>query len=92
MLRKAQVSGFLTHVHISVRWTCYAIVFVGLVLDTLLNWFFLSVTYLELPHEFLATRRVVRHKYHSRGWRHLQSLWWCKNWLAPFDARHCETK
>lgn len=89
-LRDVEKSGALNKVNWSVRWTCYAILFMGLILDALLNWVFLTVTYLEFPREYLSTARVVRHKYHSRGWRHSQSLWWCRNWLSPFDMRHCD--
>ncbi|OYY45383.1 MAG: hypothetical protein B7Y56_05525 [Gallionellales bacterium 35-53-114] len=89
-LRDTKDAGRFETVHLSVRWTCYAILFAGLILDTLLNWIFLSITYLEFPREFLSTARVVRHKYHGHGWRRAQSIWWCRNWLSPFDLRHCE--
>lgn len=89
-LQEANDSGLLDCVHMSVRWIAYSILLVGLILDTLLNWIFLSVTYMEFPRELLCTARVVRHKYHSEGWRHAQSLWWCRNWLSPFDLRHCD--
>ena len=87
--RDAQDSGLLKDVHFSVLWVGYSTLAVGLILDTLLNWIFLTVTYLELPREFLATARLVRHKNKSNGWRKSQSLWWCKNWLTPFDILHC---
>lgn len=89
-LHEALKSGSLQQVHQSVRWTGYVILFIGLLLDTMLNWMFLSVTFLELPHECLATDRVKRHKYKTDGWRHAQAIWWCRNWLAPFDNTHCD--
>jgi hypothetical protein len=89
-LRDVHASGVLDQLHISVRLTAYFILSVGLLLDTMLNWIFLSVTFLELPREFLSTKRVIRHKYNSPGWRQSQAYWWCMNWLAPFDSRHCE--
>lgn len=88
-LRNAHRSGLMKNVHFSVYWTGYSILFVGLLLDTLLNWIFLTVTYFELPRECLATDRVVRHKTHGKGWRYNQSIWWCSNWLKPFDYGHC---
>lgn len=88
-LRDTLDSGHLQQLHYSVRWTAYGILYIGLVLDTLLNWFFLSVTFLEIPREFLATQRVMRHKSNKEGWRRRQSIWWCKNWLSPFDKEHC---
>ena len=89
-LQEANDSGLLDCVHLTVRLIAYSILLVGLILDTLLNWIFLTVTYMELPRELLCTARVVRHKYHSEGWRHAQSLWWCRNWLSPFDLQHCD--
>lgn len=88
-----------------VRWVCYFLLACGLVSNTLLNWWFLTVTYYELPIglkfmgwtklpklriETLSTGRIVRHKYESDGLRNMQSLYWCKNWLTPFDIGHCE--
>lgn len=75
--------------HWSVRWLCYLILIVGLVFDTLLNWLVLTVSFLELPQEFLSTARVTRHKYDSTHWRETQARWWCENWLEPFDIGHC---
>ena len=50
--------------------------------------------WLPYPHptelELLVTGRVRRHKKHSTGWRNTQALWWCRNWLTPFDRKHCE--
>jgi len=89
-LRDVLASGLLEQLHVSVRLTAYFILSVGLLLDTMLNWIFLSVTFLELPREFLSTKRVIRHKYTGPGWRQSQAYWWCMNWLAPFDSRHCE--
>jgi hypothetical protein len=89
-LRDAHQSGMMKQVHFTVYWMGYSILIVGLIIDTLLNWVFLTVTFLEFPREFLATNRVVRHKYNSPGWRYTQAKWWCNNWLAPFDSGHCE--
>jgi len=89
-LQETNDSGLLDCVHFTVRWIAYAILLFGLILDTLLNWIFLTVTYLEFPRELLSTARIVRHKYHDNGWRHCQSIWWCKNWLSPFDLHHCD--
>lgn len=80
----------ILELHWSVRWVYYLLLFIGLVLDTLLNWIFLTVVFLEFPKEFLATPRVVRHKHHSTGWRQLVANWFCHNWLTPFDKSHCK--
>lgn len=87
-LRDAQ--DRIWRLHWIVRWIGFAILFIGLLLDVALNWIFCTVTFLELPHEYLTTARIVRHKYHSTGWRYRQALWWCENWLTPFDEKHCE--
>ncbi len=87
-MREVQDEIFL--LHWSVRWICFFILSVGLVLDTLLNWIVLTVAFVELPREFLSTARVIRHKYHSTHRRHDLALWFCKNFLTPFDKRHCE--
>ena len=73
-----------------VRWICFSLLAAGLVFDTLLNWWFLTVTYYEIPREFLSTARITRHKFNSGGFRYIQSLYWCKNWLTPFDIGHCD--
>jgi len=85
-----------------VRWVCYLLIAIGLVFNTALNWWFLTIAYYELPFgayvqnrqikfriETLSTGRIVRHKYESDGFRQIQSLWWCEHWLTPFDIEHC---
>ena len=86
-----------------VRWVCYFLISIGLISNTALNWWFLTIMYYELPFgvwikkgkltfriETMSTGRIVRHKYESHGFRHNQSMWWCKNWLSPFDFDHCD--
>ena len=90
LMKMREVQDHIFLLHWSVRWTCYLILFVGLILDTLLNWIVLTVAFLEIPHEFLSTSRVIRHKYHSTHWRQDMALWFCQHWLTPFDSRHCE--
>lgn len=50
--------------------------------------------WIPYPHptelELLVTGRVRRHKFHSVGWRSRLALWFCRNWLTPFDTRHCK--
>jgi hypothetical protein len=90
MMKIREIKDHIFELHWSVRWVCYCILAVGLILDTLLNWIVLTVAFLEFPREFLSTTRVVRHKYHSTHWRQDQALWWCKHFLTPFDSKHCE--
>ena len=75
--------------HWSVRWICYLILFIGLILDTAMNWIMLTVVFVEFPKEFLSTARVVRIKYDDTGWRQSVAIFFCKNFLTPFDENHC---
>ena len=90
IMKMREIQDKIFTLHWSVRWICYLILFVGLILDTLLNWILLTVAFYEFPKEFLSTSRVVRHKHHSEGFRKIQAEWWCRNFLQPFDPRHCE--
>jgi hypothetical protein len=90
IMKMREIKHEIYALHNSVRWVCFLILFIGLILDVLLNWIVLTVAFIELPREFLSTARVVRHKYHSTGWRQKQAIWWCANFLQPFDKSHCE--
>lgn len=90
IMKMREVQDHIFLLHWSVRWVCFLILFFGFILDTLLNWIVLTAAFMELPREFLSTSRVVRHKYHSTHWRHDQAMWWCRNFLSPFDPNHCE--
>lgn len=86
-MRNIQDTIFM--LHWSVRWVCYLLLLIGLVLDTLLNWIVLTIAFIEIPQECLSTAHVIRHKYDSTHWRQDMALWFCANWLTPFDANHC---
>jgi len=90
IMKMREVQDHIFELHWSVRWVCYLILFVGLILDVALNWILLTVAFYEFPREFLSTTRVVRHKHYSGGFRKIQAEWWCKHWLVPFDHKHCE--
>ena len=90
IMKMREVQNEIYRLHWSVRWVCFLILFIGLVFDVLLNWIALIIIFVELPREFISTTRVVRHKYYSTHWRHDLAMWFCKNWLSPFDIRHCE--
>jgi len=90
IMKMREIKDEIFSLHWSVRWCCFLILAIGLVLDTLLNWIVLTVAFVELPHEFLSTSRVVRHKFHSTHWRNYMALWFCAHWLIPFDKQHCE--
>jgi hypothetical protein len=90
IMKMREMQDTINQLHWSVRWVCYLLLAIGLVLDTALNWILLTVAFYEIPQEFLSTSRVIRHKFHSGGFRNQIALWFCKNWLTPFDSRHCE--
>lgn len=90
LMKMREIQDNLFQLHWSVRWVCFLILFVGLIFDTALNWIVLTVLFVELPQEFLSTSRVIRHKYNSTHWRQDLALWFCAQWLTPFDRSHCE--
>jgi hypothetical protein len=90
IMKMREIQDHIFLLHWSVRWACFLILFIGLILDTLLNWVVLTVAFYEFPREFLSTARVIRHKHHSEGFRKIQANWWCRNFLTPFDKSHCE--
>jgi hypothetical protein len=90
LMKMRDVQAAIFDGSIVVRYTCWFLLIGGLIFDTLLNWWFLTITYYEIPQEFLSTARIVRHKKQSNGFRQIQSLYWCKYWLTPFDIHHCD--
>lgn len=47
----------------------YPTLFIGLVLDAIVNIFVMSVLLLEIPQELTVTSRLKRHNRESTGWR-----------------------
>jgi hypothetical protein len=83
-------SGVLDTLNWSSRAIAYLTLYVGLVLDALLNIIVMTVVFLELPKEILTTSRIRRHKFGSQGLRKRVAIWFCRNYLTPFDKNHCE--
>lgn len=78
MLRDA---GKLEFRHHPLRWImAHVALWVGLVLDTLVNWRFCTVSGLEFPKEFLTTKRLNRW-YNTPG-NGLLTRW--RRWLAGY--------
>jgi hypothetical protein len=90
IMKMREIKHEIYALHWSVRWVYYLILFIGLVLDVLLNWIVCTVIFFELPKEFLTTARVVRHKRESSGFRYRLAIYFCHHWLTPFDKSHCE--
>lgn len=98
-------SGELATLHWTTRATGYTILYIGLVLDLLLDWVVLPVIFLEPPTEWLSTERVKRHWHKQenfwkhtpmaiRPWlstyRHNRAVFFAKNYLLPFDKKHMD--
>lgn len=66
----------------------YANLFIGLLLDALVNALPMSLIMLELPQEWLTTARLSRHIKEGNGWRRAVALWFCRNLLSTFDSGH----
>jgi len=62
----------------------YPVLFVGLVLDFLVNVLVLTVLLAELPREGTVTSRLKRHNATSTGWRKAVAAW-AEPLLDPFD-------
>lgn len=88
--KQVRDSGVLDTLNWTSKLVAYSTLYIGLVLDMLLNIFVMTVVFLELPKELLTTGRIRRHKFGSRGWRKRLAIWFCRNYLTPFDKRHCE--
>lgn len=61
------------------------VLFVGLVLDFIVNVGPMSVILLELPREATVTARLKRHKRDSTGWRLVVTNWFASELLDHFD-------
>ena len=62
----------------------YPVLFVGYLLDVLVNITVLTLVLLELPKELTVTARLKRHNRTSTGWRKSVAVWF-EPLLDPFD-------
>lgn len=62
----------------------YPTLFIGLVLDFIVNSTVCTLLFLEIPQEFTVTSRLKRHKNESTGWRQAIAKWF-EPTLDPFD-------
>lgn len=61
------------------------LLYLGLLVDFLVNVLPVSVLFLELPREFLVTQRLTRHANSAGGWRKRLAVWFALNLLDTFD-------
>lgn len=71
----------------------YPLAFVGVVADALYNVVVGTVLFLELPQEWLLTKRLKRHL-EDDSFRGVIARWLCRHLLDPFDPKgtHCGKK
>lgn len=75
-----------------VRWFGYSVIGIGASLDVVLNLFFASVAFLDVPRELLLTSRLRRYLYQpAAGWRRRMAKYVCHNMLDLYDPKghHC---
>lgn len=82
---KQALSGFA-------RAAGYSVEYPGLVLDFLVNVIFMTILFVELPHEWLVTARLSRHIKAPSGWRKAIAAWFCSTLLDKFDPSGCHCK
>jgi hypothetical protein len=66
----------------------YVLLFIGYILDVVLNVTVGTVLYADLPRELLFTSRLQRLK-RKGGWRGDMARWMCDHLLNQFDVGHC---
>jgi hypothetical protein len=80
-LSRAKKAGMLSRTAIVLG---TPVLFVGYLLDLLLNVTVISLVLLELPQETTVTARLKRHHIESDGWR-LAVVMWFEPLLDPYD-------
>ena len=82
-LREARDAGRLTGFAKALG---YFNLFIGLLLDTLVNFFVMTLLFLEFPKEFLTTARLCRwYETEPTSWRGRLATWFGVILLNPFD-------
>ena len=68
------------------------ILWLGLLIDFLVNQVVATALFLEPPEETLVTTRLSRLIREDKGWRRALALWICFHLLDPFDpaGHHCD--
>ena len=61
------------------------LLYLGLLVDFLVNVLPVTVLFLELPRELLVTARLTRYANGPDGWRKRLALWFAHNLLDTFD-------
>lgn len=75
------------------KFFAYPLAFYGVLVDFLYNMTVGTLLFVELPREWLLTKRLKRHL-EDDNWRGTMSRWFCRHLLDPFDPKgtHCGKK
>ena len=70
------------------KWLLFPWLYIGLVLDVLLNVVVASAAFLEIPREWTLSTRVKRHIHEGIGYRKSLAEWIGRSFLTPIDPDH----
>jgi hypothetical protein len=68
------------------------VLYVGWLLDFLVNVAVFTFVMLEPPRELTVSARLSRHIAHGRGWRQRLAMWFCHTLLDTFDPSGCHCR
>lgn len=88
-LKRARDAGSITKV--AYRFGL-PLLYIGLLIDLLVNVIFVTILFLEIPKECLITQRLKRHANGPDGWRRSMAIWLAKNLLDTFDPSGVHVK
>jgi hypothetical protein len=89
-LSRAKENGTITK---AALYLGYPVLLIGYLLDILVNFFILTIVFLEIPTGWTVTGRLKDHIYNGTpgSWREKLASWFCANLLNAFDpdGKHC---
>lgn len=63
---------------------------VAVLMDMIFNVFIATFIFMDLPEEYMFTKRLSRYKATDAGWRTVVAKWLCLNLLDPLEVGgHC---
>lgn len=81
-LKRVKDTGYQFKKHVLIL--AYPVLFLGLILDIVINLVFMTIIFLEFPRELLVTSRLKRHN-NLGGWRGKIARNFFEPLLDPFD-------
>lgn len=88
-LKRAHDAGTLSKLTLALG---MPLLFVGLLIDLVVNVLVATVVMLELPRELTVSERMSRLVKRDTGWRGKGACWFCAKFLDLFDpsGKHCK--